>query len=229
MMKGMASASTVAWIMYQKYCNSVPLYRQEKDWERLYGLKIPRSTFANWVIDNADAFLKPVYDHMHRLLVSRDFLMGDETPLQVLHEPDRRAQTKSYMWVFRTGEDGVLPSSCITIPRPGPAITHAGFWVIIPGISCATALAVITACQMQSGVHAGHIYAGISWTRSQKERKMTTPSLPCRASCTSKSSSFWREASGKRTKARMLSEMREIRRNVLSWTLSLRGLTARNL
>jgi len=109
MMKGMASASTVAWIMYQKYCNSVPLYRQEKDWERLYGLKIPRSTFANWVIDNADAFLKPVYDHMHRLLVSRDFLMGDETPLQVLHEPDRRAQTKSYMWVFRTGEDGGPP------------------------------------------------------------------------------------------------------------------------
>ena len=108
-MKGMASASTVAWIMYQKYCNSVPLYRQEKDWERLYGLKIPRSTFANWVIDNADTFLKPVYDHMHRLLVSRDFLMGDETPLQVLHEPDRRAQTKSYMWVFRTGEDGGPP------------------------------------------------------------------------------------------------------------------------
>ena len=33
MMKGMASASTVAWIMYQKYSNSVPLYQQETDWK----------------------------------------------------------------------------------------------------------------------------------------------------------------------------------------------------
>ena len=32
------------------------------------------------------------------------YAMADETPLQVLKEPGRRAQTKSYMWVFRTGE-----------------------------------------------------------------------------------------------------------------------------
>ena len=31
--------------------------------------------------------------------------MADETPLQVLYEPERRAQTKSYMWLFRSGED----------------------------------------------------------------------------------------------------------------------------
>ena len=31
MMKGMASAATVAWVMYQKYCNSNPLYRQEQN------------------------------------------------------------------------------------------------------------------------------------------------------------------------------------------------------
>ena len=35
--------------------------------------------------------------------------MADETPLQVLHEPRRRAQTKSYMWLFRSGEDGGVP------------------------------------------------------------------------------------------------------------------------
>lgn len=31
--------------------------------------------------------------------------MADETPVQVLHEPGRRAQTKSYMWLFRSEED----------------------------------------------------------------------------------------------------------------------------
>lgn len=30
--------------------------------------------------------------------------MADETPLQVLKESWRKAQTKSYMWVFRSGE-----------------------------------------------------------------------------------------------------------------------------
>lgn len=35
--------------------------------------------------------------------------MADETPLQVLHEEGRRAQTKSYMWLFRSGEDGGIP------------------------------------------------------------------------------------------------------------------------
>ena len=31
MLHGMASAGTVAWVMYQKYHNSLPLYRQERD------------------------------------------------------------------------------------------------------------------------------------------------------------------------------------------------------
>lgn len=35
--------------------------------------------------------------------------MADEKPLQVLHEPGRRAQTQSYMWLFRSGEDGLPP------------------------------------------------------------------------------------------------------------------------
>lgn len=44
--KGPASASTVAWTMYQKYANGLPLYRQEKDWKQ-YGAQISRTTLAN--------------------------------------------------------------------------------------------------------------------------------------------------------------------------------------
>ena len=50
-----------------------------------------------------------VCGHFHRKLLERGFAMADETPLQVLHEPERRAQTKSYMWLFRSGEDGGPP------------------------------------------------------------------------------------------------------------------------
>lgn len=108
MLYGMASAGTVAWVMYQKFCNSLPYCRQEKDWKQ-YGVAITRATMANWVIRNSEAFFRPMYEYFHRKLLERGFAMADETPLQVLHEPNRRAQTKSYMWLFRSGEDGGVP------------------------------------------------------------------------------------------------------------------------
>ena len=64
---------------------------------------------ANWVILNSDAFFRPMYEYFRRKLLEREFAMADETPLQVLHEPGRRAQSKSYMWLFRSGEDGGVP------------------------------------------------------------------------------------------------------------------------
>lgn len=108
MLYGMASAGTVAWVMYQKFCNSLPYCRQEKDWKQ-YGAAITRATLANWVIRNSEAFFRPMYEYFHRKLLERNFLMADETPLHVLHEEGRRAQTKSYMWLFRSGEDGGIP------------------------------------------------------------------------------------------------------------------------
>lgn len=108
MLYGMASAGTVAWVMYQKFCNSLPYCRQEKDWKQ-YGAAITRATMANWVIRNSEAFFRPMYEYFHRKLLERNFIMADETPLQVLHEEGRRAQTKSYMWLYRSGEDGGIP------------------------------------------------------------------------------------------------------------------------
>ena len=104
MMHGMASASTVAWVMYQKYVNSLPLYRQEQDFKRLFGIDISRGTIANWIIKNAEQSFAPMCDYFRRRLIAGTYAMADETPVQVLKEPGRRAQTKSYMWVFRTGE-----------------------------------------------------------------------------------------------------------------------------
>ena len=104
--KGPASSSSVAWTMYQKYANSMPLYRQEKDWKQ-YGAEISRTTLANWIIYCAQHYFQPVYDYFHRELLKRSFLMGDETRVQVLNEPERRPQFQSFMWLFRSGEDGL--------------------------------------------------------------------------------------------------------------------------
>ena len=89
--KGPASSSTVAWTIYQKYANGMPLYRQEKDWKE-YGAAVSRTTLANWIIYSAGHYFRPLYDYFHRQLLLREFLMADETRVQVLKEPGRSAE-----------------------------------------------------------------------------------------------------------------------------------------
>lgn len=104
----LASPSSVANVMYQKYVNSVPLYRQEKDWEQM-GLSLSRATMANWVIRCSQDYLIPVVEHLQKKLLERDIVHCDETPVQVLKEEGKKPQTKSYMWLYRTGDDGKPP------------------------------------------------------------------------------------------------------------------------
>ena len=104
----LASPSSVANVMYQKYVNSVPLYRQEKDWEQL-GISLSRATMANWVIRCSQDYLMPVVEHLRKELLSRDIVHCDETPVQVLKEKGKKPQTKSYMWLYLTGNDEGAP------------------------------------------------------------------------------------------------------------------------
>lgn len=104
----LASPSSVANVMYQKYVNSVPLYRQEKEWERM-GLSLSRATMANWIIRCSQDYLMPVVEHLQKKLLERDIVHCDETPVQVLKEEGKKPQTKSYMWLYRTGDDGKPP------------------------------------------------------------------------------------------------------------------------
>lgn len=102
------SSGLAAHVMYFKYVMSVPLYRQEKEFEHL-GVKISRTTMAGWIIYCAENYFLPMYKYLHRKLLKRKFLMADETPIQVLKEEGRRPQSKSYVWLVRSGEDGENP------------------------------------------------------------------------------------------------------------------------
>jgi transposase len=105
--KSLVSPSIMAHVMSQKYVESIPLYRQEKQFERL-GIELSRQTLANWMLHGANPWLNFVYDRMHQLLLKQEVLHADETPLQVLHEPGRSAGQSSYMWLYRTGR-GIPP------------------------------------------------------------------------------------------------------------------------
>lgn len=100
----LASPSSVANVMYQKYVNSIPLYRQEKEWEQM-GLSLSRATMANWIIRCSQDHFTPLFDYLHRQLLVRDIVHCDETPVQVLKEEGRKPQSKSYMWLYRSGND----------------------------------------------------------------------------------------------------------------------------
>jgi len=99
-----ASAEAVSHIMTQKFVMGVPLYRQEQEWNR-QGIMLSRQTMSNWLIRCANDWLKPMYKRLKEDLLKREVLHGDETTLQVLHEPGKSAQQKSYMWMYRTSGD----------------------------------------------------------------------------------------------------------------------------
>jgi transposase len=96
--KSMASASLLAHILVSKYADHLPLYRQSDMWKRL-GVDISRSTMSGWVL-KCGTMLSPLVDLMRLNIINHDYARADETTLQVLNEPGRKATDKSFMWVF---------------------------------------------------------------------------------------------------------------------------------
>ena len=103
-----ASPEAIAYIMTQKFVMASPLYRLEQELARM-NVPLSRQTMSNWILRSANDWLKPVYEELCRLLRMRHVLHADETTLQVLREAGKAAQTKSYMWLYRTGGDAEHP------------------------------------------------------------------------------------------------------------------------
>jgi transposase len=98
----LASPSAVAHIASEKYVNGVPLYRTEKGFT-YDGIVLSRQTMANWLIYCAQTYLMAIYALLISFLLKENVVNADETTVQVLHEPGRKAQSKSYEWLYRTG------------------------------------------------------------------------------------------------------------------------------
>ena len=98
--KSIATPELLSWVITSKYCDALPLYRQQFILSRM-NVEITRATLADWVIKCSE-LLEPVYEALKQHLVKSPCLQADETPIQVLNEPDRNPQNKSYMWLYRT-------------------------------------------------------------------------------------------------------------------------------
>ncbi len=94
-----------------KYCDGLPLYRQAALLGRFGGSDLSRNTLAASVVRVGQA-VQPIINLMRDHLLEAPVTHGDETQIQVLKEPGKRAQSKSYMWVQMTqgsGADGTGP------------------------------------------------------------------------------------------------------------------------
>jgi transposase len=116
--KGLLSEAALAWVITSKYLDGLPLYRQAALLGRFGGTELSRNTLAASVVKVGQA-VQPVINLLRDALLESFIVHGDETEVQVLKEPGRKAQAKSYMWVQTT--DGSGPNGA------GPPIRLFGY------------------------------------------------------------------------------------------------------
>jgi transposase len=96
-----ASPEAIAHIATQKFVMGSPLYRQEQELS-MNGILLSRQTMSNWLIRAAEDWLFPILAALKEKLLEEPVIHADETTLQVLKEPGKSAQSKSYMWLYRS-------------------------------------------------------------------------------------------------------------------------------
>ena len=102
-----ASPETVATVLTAKFADGMPMYRLHD--ALLRGeVDVARTTLSQWAIKSGLLF-KPLYAALRRVLLACPVIHGDETTVQVLKKDGRRAQSQSYMWVFRTALGSACP------------------------------------------------------------------------------------------------------------------------
>lgn len=101
--KSLAGPGLLAAIATQKYCDALPLYRQSELFKRM-GIALDRTNLANWMIKCGE-LSQPLINLLHERLLEQPVIHMDETPVQVLNEPGKMAQSQSYMWVQASAGD----------------------------------------------------------------------------------------------------------------------------
>ena len=94
---GMATPGVLTWLLIGKYVDHLPLYRMEQIAARS-GVPLARSTLAEWV-GRTGVALRPLVDRLRELLLEREVLHADETPVAQL-DPGRGKTMRAYLWAY---------------------------------------------------------------------------------------------------------------------------------
>jgi len=102
--RGLAAPGLLAHVLVSKYCDHLPLYRQEQIFARRHQLNLPRQTLARWVELAAD-WLKPIYENIRTGVMAGGYVQVDETPINYL-DPGNGKTRQGYLWTgSRPGGD----------------------------------------------------------------------------------------------------------------------------
>jgi len=96
--RGVAGPGLLAHILVSKYCDHLPLYRQEQIFAQRHKIHLPRQTLTRW-IELCAEWLQPIYEHI------RTGVQADETPIEYL-APGNGQTKQGYLWTCsRPGGD----------------------------------------------------------------------------------------------------------------------------
>jgi transposase len=96
--KGLPGPGLLAHVITSKYCDHLPLYRQERILRRL-GVDLRRSTLCGWMRQGAE-LLRPLYDVAARAVRCSKVIGTDDTPVRV-QDPLRKGRMRTgRFWVY---------------------------------------------------------------------------------------------------------------------------------
>ena len=94
--RSLPAPGLLAHILVSKYCDHLPLYRQEQIYAQRHQVQLSRQTLARWVELAAD-WLKPIYEQIRTGVMAGGYVQVDETPIDYL-EPGNGKTKQGYLW-----------------------------------------------------------------------------------------------------------------------------------
>lgn len=94
--RSIVTPGLLAQVLVSKYCDHIPLYRQESIYWSRHGVWLPRQTMSQWVWLGSD-WLRPIYDEIRREVMGEGYVQVDETPIRYL-APGHGETKRGYLW-----------------------------------------------------------------------------------------------------------------------------------
>ena len=94
--RSLPAPGLLAHILVAKYCDHLPLYRQEQIYAQRHQVQLSRQTLARWV-ELAAAWLKPIYEQIRTGVMAGGYVQVDETPIDYL-APGNGKTRQGYLW-----------------------------------------------------------------------------------------------------------------------------------
>jgi transposase len=102
--RSLPAPGLLAHIVVGKYCDHLPLYRQEQIYAQRHGVHLPRQSLTRWVVLTAE-WLKPIYEQIRIGVMGGGYVQVDETPVDYL-DPGHGKTKQGYLWTCsRPGGD----------------------------------------------------------------------------------------------------------------------------